>query len=469
MIKKIKSSLTAKLFLLTALLLTFCCIATYVFIAWSIPKSYPSQVNIEEAEVYAYEATQELKYTSIEDYPLQMQLLQELAYRQFGTDVELHVFNHAGHEISLTDFSQPEGKTMSDYKQSRQTQAYSFTFTDNPDTYQLLYTDNSRAINQAMEALGNVFPYLLITILTMALFTAFIYSKYITAPIKEINQTSQKMSALDLEIKCTSNRTDELGGVSNNLNSLAKALSEALRDLEEANVKLFDDFKREKQMEIQRVELFSSISHELKTPITIVKGQLQGMIGGVGRYKDRDMYLIQSLETVNNLEKMVQELLITSRMETPGYICDCEPFDLSALIEKCLVSQEDLFIQRNMTLMKSIPQGLIYKGDQQLLKRVFDNLIINALTYSPIENSIKVSLIEDEARLSFTIENTGVHIEEQDLPQLFGAFFRADQSRNRQTGGSGLGLYIVKKILDLHNTQYHIRNSKTGIIFTILF
>lgn len=469
MIKKLKSSLTAKIFLLTAVLLTVCCVATYAFIAWLIPKTYSSQVDIEGAEMYAYEAAQELRHINIEDYPSRVQALQDMAQAQFGKDIELHIFNDAGYEIDLIDVLELTDKTISDYEAEERTQAYSFTFANNTDSYYLYYIDNSQAVNQAMEALGRVLPYLLVTVLLIALLTSFIYSKYITAPIKKINHASQKMATLDFKVKCGTNRTDELGGVSNNLNSLAEALSAALYELEQANAKLADDFNREKQMEIQRTELFSSISHELKTPITIVKGQLQGMIAGVGRYKDRDTYLVQSLEAVTNLETMVQELLTVSRMETPGYACNREPFDLVDLIKRCLVAQEDLFIQKDMELVRHMPQTLIYKGDQQLLKRVFDNLIANALAYSPAGNSIIVNLGEDGTTAKFSIENTGVHVDEGDLSRVFEAFFRADQSRSRQTGGSGLGLYIVKKILDLHGTQYSMKNTTGGVVFTILF
>ena len=108
-------------------------------------------------------------------------------------------------------------------------------------------------------------------------------------------------------------------------------------------------------------------------------------------------------------------------------------------------------------------------GDQQLQKRVYDKLIAHALDYSPAGNSIMVNLGEDGTTAKFSIKNTCVHVDEGDLSRVFEAFFRADQSRNRQTGGSGLGLYIVKKILDLHGTQYSMKNTTGGVIFTILF
>ena len=131
-------------------------------------------------------------------------------------------------------------------------------------------------------------------------------------------------------------------------------------------------------------------------------------------------------------------------------------------------AQEDLFIQKNMELISNLPKGLTYTGDMQLLKRAFDNLIANALTYSPQGQSIFVDLTKDDTGVKFRIENTGVHIDETELTKVFEAFYRTEQSRNRQTGGSGLGLYIVKKIIDLHGATYNIANTDKGVVFTAI-
>ena len=469
MIKKLRSSLTAKIFLITALLLTICCIVTYSFIVWIIPKTYPEQVDWKQAELFAFEAAQESGRANVEYFPSQAHELQMLADSQFNGNLELHIFDDSDREISLSEFPEQTGKILSDYPSNKRTKEYSFSLTDGSSTYRLIYADNSQAVNQVIEALERIFPYLVIMVLGISLIAALAYSKYITAPIKKINHASRKMAALDFDVKSKTKRTDELGEVSGSLNFLAEKLSTALYDLESANDKLADDFNREKQMEKQRAELFSSVSHELKTPITIVKGQLQGMIGGVGRYKDRDTYLVQSLEAVTRLEMMVQELLMVSRMESPDYTCKKESFDLAELIKQSLTEQEDLFIRREMELVCDLPESLAYTGDKQLLKRTFANLITNALTYSPEGNNIYVNLSKDESGIKFTIENTGVHIDDRDFHQIFDAFFRAEQSRNRQTGGSGLGLYIVKRILELHDVRYDIKNSKNGVLFTVIF
>lgn len=225
----------------------------------------------------------------------------------------------------------------------------------------------------------------------------------------------------------------------------------------------------ERRLEKQRVEFFAAASHELKTPVTIIKGQLQGMLYQVGRYKDRETYLAQSLEVTDTLERMVQELLTVSRLDTPGYVCKKSSFALSDLISDRLTAFEDLFMQKDLTVERFIAPEIYILGDVQLLEKVLDNLLGNAAAYSGAGNHVTVRLWKEKDKANLTVENTGVHIPDEDIPKLFEAFYRVDPSRNRQTGGSGLGLYIVKTILDLHGADIEIANTDRGVIVALQF
>lgn len=466
LIKKLKSSLTAKIFLLLVLLLTVCCTATYAFIAWLIPKTYPSQVDLGGVEVFAERIVKEFQHTNYREFEVMASDVEEAARTQYGSDLELHLFNSDGAEIYGQVSAQ---NNLQSYSKAMRTKTYQVAFEGSAEEYSFFFVDGTQAVNQALEAVYQVFPYLITTIFIISILAAFACSKYITLPILKISKASQKMIALDFSTQEQSKRTDELGTVYNNLSSLSHKLSLTLDKLEHANEQLKEDIDKERLLERQRTEFFSAVSHELKTPINITKGQLQGMICEVGRYKDRNTYLVKSLEVINDLETMVQELLTISRMDVPGYACRREPVDLAVLIKQCLTAQEDIFIGKDMDLSCDMPESAIYHGDPQLLKRVFDNLISNALGYSPNGNQLNVLVKQHDEKIEFQIENTGTHIETEELPRLFEAFYRPDQSRNRQTGGSGLGLYIVKRILDLHNAQYILENSKDGVVFRIQF
>ena len=188
------------------------------------------------------------------------------------------------------------------------------TFTDSTEEYIVFFSKNTEKESQVVEALQKAIPVLSVVIIAVSIIVAFFYTIYMTTPIKKISRISKQMAALDFSGLCTVSRTDEIGILADSLNDLSRKLSSALSELQSANQKLQEDIDRERQLEHQRVEFFSAASHELKTPITIIKGQLQGMLYQVGRYKDRETYLTQSLEVTDNLEKMVQELLTTERV-----------------------------------------------------------------------------------------------------------------------------------------------------------
>ena len=218
-----------------------------------------------------------------------------------------------------------------------------------------------------------------------------------------------------------------------------------------------------------RSEFFAAASHELKTPITIIKGQLQGMLYQVGRYKDRETYLAQSLEITDTLGKMVQELLTISRLDTPGYTCKKSNLNLSNFLIDRITAFEDLFMQKDLTVEQSISPEVYILGDMQLLQKALDNLLGNAAAYSGAGNQILIKLWKETETTTLTIENTGAHIPDEAISKLFEPFYRVDQSRNRQTGGTGLGLYIVKTILDLHGAKIEITNTIQGVIVSVQF
>ena len=120
-----------------------------------------------------------------------------------------------------------------------------------------------------------------------------------------------------------------------------------------------------------------------------------------------------------------------------------------------------------MALTLSLPETCKCMADPGLMETVIRNLLVNALRYSPAGEEIRVELLkkEQEKELVFTIENTGVHIPEQDFGRIFDAFYRVDSSRNRKNGGSGLGLYIVREILEQHGAWYEMKNTKKGVLF----
>ncbi len=467
MIRKIKSRLSVKVFLLTLLLIAVCCFTTYSFILQAAPKNY--QYGIEDVDLELSFLPNDLLGVEKEYAYIWLESTSEWMDEIYDNEFELHFFQSDGKEVSLHDIDQLVDGQIMDYENVEKTKPYTASFADSDSIYTLLVTRNTAKHTQTEEAIQGTLPVLCLVILLGSIISAFFYSWYMTAPIKKVSKLSKKMADMDFGGFCPVGRTDEIGVLSDSLNTLSRKLATTLSELQEANQKLQADIDMERQLERRRVEFFSAASHELKTPITIIKGQLQGMLYQVGRYKDRETYLAQSLEVTDTLEKMVQELLAISRLDTPGYTCKKCRLNLSKLISDRLTAYEDLFIQKDLTVEHSISPEIFILGDIQLLQKVLDNLLGNAAAYSEAGNHIIVDLWKEAENASLTIENTGAHIPDEDIPKLFEAFYRVDQSRNRQTGGTGLGLYIVKTILDLHGAEIKIANTVQGVIVSVQF
>lgn len=467
MIKKIRSKLSVKVFFLTVLLMTTCCAITYWCIARFAPYIYANELS--DAEEVAEMLAIELSYSQPEDAQYIIPAFQEIISSEYNDEFVFHMFKDSGVEIVLPYLDMSTDTRISDYEHVEKTKEYRVMFADGTNEYILLLTKNTKKESQIMEALQKSIPVISLIVLAVSVIAAFFYTWYITKPIKKVSKLSKQMAALDFGGSCPVGRIDEIGVLSDSLNTLSRKLTTALFELQEANRKLQADIDMERQLERQRLDFFSAVSHELKTPVTIIKGQLQGMLYQVGRYKDRETYLSQAIEVTDTLENMVQELLTISRLDTPGYTCRKRDVDLSRLIEERLFAYEDLFMQKELTVNKSILPEIHVLGDVQLLQKVLDNLLGNAAAYSGAGNYVSVKLWKEAERAVFIIENTGVHIPDEDIPKLFEAFYRVDQSRSRQTGGTGLGLYIVKTILDLHNAEITVGNTKEGVIFSVYF
>ena len=456
------------MFILTALLLTTCCGITYLCIARFAPYIYKH--TLEESE----ELISELQYM-LPDLPPDailyfIQDWSDFLVEHTEDEFACHIFQSSGEELALPDLKTTTGKRIEDYESQEQTTHIEFYFDDETEPCIIFIAPNTDKESQVVEALQKSLPILSLIVVSISIIAASFYAWYMTKPIKEVSAISKKMANMDFSSPCPVRRTDEIGVLSGSLNELSGRLSITLSELQEANRKLQADIDMERRLERQRLEFFSAASHELKTPITVIKGQLQGMLCQVGRYKDRETYLAQALEVTNKLEEMVQELLTISRLDTPGYVCNKGRVDFSALVDGSLKTHEDLFVQKELSVEKIIlPDEVYLWGDVQLFQKVIDNLLSNAIAYSPAGSQIFLKLWQVEEKAILTLENTGVHIPDEDIPKLFEAFYRVDQSRNRQTGGSGLGLYIVKTILDLHGAEIKIENSERGVTVTIYF
>ena len=497
--RKLTESLTARVFLLTAAMLLLAGAITFGLIAWATPITYTAVVNDDLAQ-QVDALVQQLERVELADSgPLLDRFI-----RTSGADVlllgpdgqaaetgsQLAVQSLSEGEascrvtvqdppegeqtaVSETDevtvaeegsmdssfFTWSEGDSVAVTMSEQATVTAQVSFAGQPESCSLYVTPHLQAQNLALVQMA---PWLLLTLLVFSLLCAFGYSRYITRPIVRLSGIAGRMAQLDFHWECGERRRDEIGQLGRSLDEMARRLSAALAELESANRAL----RREVE---QRTAFFSAASHELKTPVTILKGQLSGMLEGVDIYKDRDKYLLRSLQVTGRMENLIREMLEISRMQGGSVALNCEQVDLAALIERQLALDAGLLEQRGQRLVTELTPGITVSADVSLLSKVVGNLAANASLYSPEGAEIRVWCGTLQGHPTLTVENSGAHIAQEALPHLFEAFYRAEGSRNRSTGGSGLGLYLVKVILEKHRASCTIENTPQGVRAQVQF
>ena len=468
MIKYMRSHLTAKIFLITAAMLLASAAVTYGFIALYAPGHYLIAVE-ENLSQEAEGLVSEMKQAEVGDA--------EALLEQFSTDytVTLSRKETEGEIVprksKTADANAASGQKMEgEETKGEGSAAYEFQFKDSPETYTLTIRGTSQSSRPFTIALKQILPPLMAVVFILAFIVSVFYSRYITRPVIEISRASKKLAALDFDVSCREGRDDELGELAGNLNELSRCLESALEELKQANTLLKEDVEREKELEGQQLAFFSAVSHELKTPITVLKGQLQGMICCVGGYRDRDKYLKRAFEVACAMENLVMEILTVSRMKSSGFSIQTEEIRLTDFVKKILDGYEELLCEKELQAVMEAPceDGDTVHVDKRLFAKAISNLISNACHYSPSGEEIRIRFAGSEEGLQLSIENTGVHIPDEEIPGLFEAFTRREQSRSRETGGSGLGLFIVRMVLDLHHFSYHMENTGEGVRFSMV-
>ena len=488
--RKLSESLTARVFLITLLILLSAGAVTFGLIAWATPSTYTAVVT-DDLTAQVDQLVDQLDGTEEQSCgPLLDQFIRtsgaeamlvgpdgriantgsQLAVQPVYEDSSLVITSVQGDSTVTYDAGTSHtDDTVAVTMSEQATITAEVRFAGQEDSYTLYVTPRMEAENLAVRALAQMAPWILLVLLIFSLLCALVYSRYITRPIVRLSGIAGKMAQLDFQWESGEKRRDEIGRLGRSLDQMARKLSAALTDLEGANRALRGEVERERELDRQRMAFFNAASHELKTPVTILTGQLSGMLEGVGVYQDRDKYLLRSLQTTGRMENLIGEMLAISRMESGAAALRQETVDLSALTAERLQQDGELFRQREQELVSALTPGVLVTGDPSLLGRVVGNLLSNAAIYSPQGARIRVWCGFRDGRPALTVENTGARIPEEALPHLFEAFYRTENSRNRSTGGSGLGLYLVKMILDRHGAECAIENTKDGVKITAQF
>ena len=320
--------------------------------------------------------------------------------------------------------------------------------------------------NVLLEAIKSTLPLIAAAIVMVSLICSFIYAYLFARPVRKLSLLSGKIAGMDFSVRSGTKRRDEIGDLGRDLDNLSASLNETITDLNQKTKELEREIDRVNELEKQKEVFFIAASHELKTPITIAQGQVRGMIDGVPPYDDHDTYLPKTLSALKRMESLIGEILTVSRMQAENEITHVK-VDLTSLLRKKIEEIQGLLEVREIPLETYIDDGLYCDGNSELISMAVGAFLSNAVYYSAESSKIKVKAHEKDGKILMEIRNTGSHIDENDLPHLFEAFYRSDSSRNRRSGGSGLGLYLGKIIVERHNGTVSLENEEQDVVAVI--
>jgi signal transduction histidine kinase len=295
-----------------------------------------------------------------------------------------------------------------------------------------------------------------------------ILSRYITNPIVDISKIAEKMNSLDFSQKCRVDSRDELGRLAENINSMSDTLDKTITELRGANEKLKSDIERERNIEKSRREFVAAVSHELKTPLAIIRAYSEALRDGVSANK-QERYVGVIVDETKKLDALVLDMLENSRLESGTQKPDLKEHDLCDLIYKIINRFSHHFDAKRISVkIKFSSDTIIAAFDRSRLEQVITNFITNAIRHTPNGGSITIRAEKRDCGAYVCIENDGAHIDDDKLDKVWDRFYRLDESRERALGGTGLGLSIAKNILVMHNADYGAENIENGVSFWFL-
>lgn len=296
----------------------------------------------------------------------------------------------------------------------------------------------------------------------------FIYftTKRITTPILQLANLSEKMSSLDFEAKYIGNEKDEIGVLGNSMNQLSDRLKDTIGQLRSANEELQNDIAEKVKIDEMRKEFIANVSHELKTPIALIQGYAEGLTEGMAEDPEsRDYYCEVIMDEANKMNKMVRQLLNLTALEFGNDDLQLECFDLTELIRGVIGSAGILIQQKEAKVKLETFDTIRVYADEFKIEEVITNYLNNALNHLGGDREIIITAEENGKEALVTVFNTGQSIPDEDLPKLWTKFFKVDKAHTREYGGSGIGLSIVKAIIDSHKKSCGVRNVEGGVEF----
>ena len=309
----------------------------------------------------------------------------------------------------------------------------------------------------------------LLTIIMAALAVSIISRKF-TEPILELNDITKKMSKLDFSKKYRiKDSSDEINELGRNINTMSDKLEGTIKQLRDNNKELEKDIEEKSKIDEMRKQFISDVSHELKTPIALIQGYAEGLVENVNSDEEsKKFYAEVILDETNKMDNLVKQLLELMKLEYGKREFHDKEFDLVELIQGVIQNCHVMLEEKSIEVLFDAKEPIYVKADDFYIEQIITNYFTNAIKHTEEKEGkkqirISIKLQGEKARVS--VFNTGNQIAEEELDRIWGRFYKVDSSRNREDGGSGIGLSLVKAIQNNYKNAYGVENKPNGVEF----
>lgn len=322
------------------------------------------------------------------------------------------------------------------------------------------------SITDATQISNQFYLFVGLGVLALGVVVILFLTNKIVKPLQELTMISKRMASLDFDAKYESGGADEIGELGNNFNIMSGKLEKAITELKTANVELQNDIREKVQVDEMRKEFLSNVTHELKTPIALIQGYAEGLKDCINDDEEsRDFYCDVIIDESGKMNEMVKKLLNLNQLEFGSDQVSMTRFDLVELIQGVLQSSHILIEQKEARVIFH-PKGQVNVwGDEFKVEEVVTNYLTNALNHLNQERTIEITCEVLENVVRTTVFNTGDPIPAEDLDKIWIKFYKVDKARTREYGGSGIGLSIVKAIMDSMHQECGATNYENGVAF----
>ena len=294
----------------------------------------------------------------------------------------------------------------------------------------------------------------------------FFATKSFIRPVEELSDIAKRMSNLDFNVKYKVETNDEIGELGHSINLLSEKLEDTISDLKSANNQLQTDIEQKVQLDEMRKEFLSNVTHELKTPIALIQGYAEGLKDNISEDQEsREFYCDVIIDESSKMNKMVKKLLTLNQLEFGNQMVELERFDVTAMIRSVLENSEILLKQKEIKVQFEQKEPVDVWADEYMIEEVVTNYLTNAIHHASNEKVIDIRLLREDGKVRVSVFNTGEPIPEADIEKIWIKFYKVDKARTREYGGNGIGLSIVKAIMESHNKPYGVINHSNGVEF----